>query len=177
MAVLNRRQGLMAIVGSIFGGKEAGKSILESDYVLKAGIKGMASLKTDDYGVELQEGSIHGRPSSIIEELDKQIAQFTKIINGGLEDWQIRQLEDTRNYRRGAELHRIDSLRSMAPHAKLAMVDRLNKQRMREEWIRDASRELRNVTEYKENFLKTVAGKSKEYIKEMFNTKAGSSSW
>ena len=154
MAKLSRRSALMAAVGSIFGGKDAAKSILDTGALMR----GEATLKGGYANAERLEGGIHGYPAGQIEEYDKQIANLTKLMNGGLEEWQVKYLESTQDLRRRQELFRIDNLKSVSQAYKLSMADRHSKELAKENWRLDAERELKNVLGYKDNFLKSLAG-------------------
>lgn len=155
MAKLSRRSALMAAVGSIFGGKDAAKSILDTGALMR----GESMLKGGYMGEGAQKGNIHSYPAGQIEEYDKQIANLTRLMNGGLDEWQQKHLESTRHLRQRQELFRIDNLKSVSQVYKLSMADRHNKELCKEDWKLEAARELKNVLNYKNNFLKNIAGK------------------
>lgn len=151
---LSRRNALMAAVGSIFGGKDAAKSILDTGALMR----GEAVLKGGYDTATPLEGDIHSYPTGQIEEYDKQIANLTKLMNGGLEEWQVKYLESTQDLRRRQELFRIDNLKSVSQVYKLSMADRHGKELAKENWRLGAERELKSVLRYKDNFLKSLTG-------------------
>lgn len=145
----------MAIIGSIVGGKDAAKSIIDVN-MGEAALKG-GHMIGRSYKVEEPEGILEGSAeykNIQIKNTQERISQLTKVLNGKLNDWQQKELDDYSGFVQRKRMFEIDGMRSISATAKLHMVDREHKAYMLKMWQDDAKSEIEYLTGWLDRFEK-----------------------
>lgn len=150
----------MAAMGSIFGGPEAAKSVLNGgglDVALKGGY--LKDKFSYDGGPPQAQEMISESESRFerIKHLKQRIVKYAKRANGELEDYQERRLNDYSEFVQRKRLFEIDNMKSLSPAAKIHMLDRYNKEYMRRAYIDEAKSELADCMSAIERIEKQVS--------------------
>lgn len=156
---LTRRNALMAAVGSIFGGKDAAKSVLS-----EVGLAGGEAVLKGGYG-PVPKGETHllaetpnvVNPKEQIKIYKGSIEKLKKLIDGDLYDWQKERLNDFSEINYRSRMFEIDNFKSLSAASKLRMIDRINKEEMRKRWIEEAKNEIKHYSEMIDHWEKQIA--------------------
>lgn len=176
---INRRNAIMATIGSIFGGKDAAKSVLtqgSGEAILKGGYLGD---KISGTGIREAMTESLSREDHI-KICKNTIERLKKLLNGELHGWQKERMNDFNEMILRKQMLEIDNFKSISVFAKISMIDRLQKKRMYDHWTKEAREELDFYTDALENLEKNIStlggliqendpNISKEYYRQMGN--------